>query len=73
MPIRGFDLNTATIDDLLTVKGLDRNWAQKIIDYRNSHGPFNDWTDLNDIPDFSARHINDLRRSGVTIGGKRAA
>lgn len=73
MPARGFDLNTATIDDLLTVKGLDRNWAQKIIDYRSSHGPFNDWTDLDDIPGFSSRYVNDLRRSGVTIGGKKAA
>jgi competence protein ComEA len=73
MPIRGFDLNTASIDDLLTVKGIDRDWAQKIIDYRNSHGPFNEWYDLDDIPGFTTRHVNDLRRSGVTIGGKRAA
>ena len=73
MPARGFDLNTASIDDLLAVKGFDRDWVQKIIDYRNSHGPFNEWTDLYDIPGFSARHINDLRRSGVTISGKKAA
>lgn len=70
---RGFDLNNATLDDLQKIKGFDRDWARKIIDYRDSHGPFNDWTDLDDVPGLSARHVNDLRRAGVTIGGKKAA
>lgn len=73
MPARGFDLNRATIDDLLNIEGIDRNWAQRIVDYRSSHGAFNDWSDLEDIPGFSSRNVDKLKRSGVTIGGKKAA
>lgn len=73
MPARGCDLNTASVDDLLKIEGFDRNWAQKIVDYRNSHGVFHDWSDLQDIPGFTASNIDKLKRFRCTIGGKKAA
>lgn len=73
MPARGFDLNTASIDDLLNVEGLDRSQAEKIIDYRDEYGGFYDWSDLEAIPGFSARNIDKLKRSGCTVGGRKAA
>lgn len=73
MPARGFDLNTASVDDFLKIEGFDRSWAQKIVDYRDEHGGFYDWSDLEAIPGFSARNIDKLKRNGWTIGGKKAA
>lgn len=34
------NINTADIDELMTVKGIGKVKAQAIIDYRNTYGPF---------------------------------
>lgn len=67
------DLNKASVDELQSIEGIDRNWAQKIVEYRDSHGAFRDWSDLEDIPGFSSRHVNMLKKGGANIGGKKAA
>lgn len=68
-----FDLNRADVDVLVKVEGVDRPLAQKIIEYRESHGgAFRDWSDVERVPGLTALIINRLRKAGVTIGKKAA-
>ncbi|HKI79127.1 MAG TPA: helix-hairpin-helix domain-containing protein [Ignavibacteriaceae bacterium] len=53
IPFYTFDLNAAEPEDLITIKGIDRQQAKSIIDYRNKNGYFQDYTDVNNIPGIS--------------------
>jgi len=40
------NLNTATLDQLLTLEGIGESYAERIIEYRTKNGPFQSPSDL---------------------------
>jgi DNA uptake protein ComE-like DNA-binding protein len=66
---KGIDLNSGSQQELERVGGLGQDRARRIINAR----PLNSWDDVKNIEGFSDTLVNDLRKAGATIGGKRAA
>jgi len=66
------DLNTATEQELMMVQGLSKDYARKIVEYRNQHGQFKSWEDLKRIPGMPGNMLDTLKRHGSTVGGKVA-
>ncbi len=46
----GVDVNTASVSLLRQVSGLSAGVSQNIVDYRNTHGPFSNRTQLKQVP-----------------------
>ena len=44
--LRALNLNQASVEDLASHSYISKGLAQKIVDYRNTHGPFKSATDL---------------------------
>lgn len=44
------NINTATLDELETLPGVGPTLAQRIIDYRTQHGPFQSIEDIMNVP-----------------------
>jgi hypothetical protein len=54
VPVYSFMLNAAEPEDLVTIPGIDRKAARTIVDYRETHGPFQDLAQIGAIPGLSA-------------------
>ena len=55
------NINTATKEDLLTLKGININLAKKIIAYRESEGPFEKIEDLMNVYGIDERIFNRIK------------
>lgn len=53
VPLYTFDLNAGEIEDFLTMEGFSGGDAEKIVQYREAHGFYTDWNQLEDIPGLS--------------------
>jgi competence protein ComEA len=60
------NINTATLDQLETLPGIGPALGQRIIDYREQHGPFHTVNDLLDVSGIGDQRLADLR-SMVTV------
>lgn len=55
------DVNTATADQLLSLPGVGPSTAQKIVDFRQQHGPFKTVDDLLDVPSIGEKKLEKMR------------
>ncbi len=65
------DLNTATVDELQSVKGIGAKKAQAIVEYRQANGPFKSVNDLQNVKGFGEKSVKKLKKD-VTVGGATA-
>ncbi len=66
------DLNTATVDELQSVKGIGAKKAQAIVEYRQANGPFKSVNDLQNVKGFGEKSVKKLKKD-VTVGGAASA
>ncbi len=65
------NLNTATVSELTTIKGIGNVKAQAIIDYREKNGPFRTVDDLKNVSGIGEKMMTNLRPQ-VTVGDTAA-
>ena len=63
------NINTATKEELTSLKGVGDKRAQDIIDYRKKHGDFKSVDDLQKVPGIGSSFLKQIR-SDVTVTGK---
>jgi competence protein ComEA len=69
---KNLDLNTATDQELSGIQGIGKDYAKKIVEYRNQNGPFESWEDLRHVPGMPGNLLDTLKHHGCTVGGKAA-
>ena len=60
-PTAPLDLNTASLEQLDALPGIGPTTAQKILDYRQAHGPFHSVADLDAVPGIGQGRIEQLK------------
>ena len=63
------NINTATKEELTTLKGISEKRAQEIINYRTKHGSFKTVDDLGKVPGIGPGILKQIR-SNITVSGK---
>ena len=66
------NINTATKEELTTLKGVGDKRAQEIIDYRKKNGNFKSVDELEKVPGIGPGLMKQIR-SNVTVTGKTSA
>ena len=64
------NLNTATIDELVLLRGIGKARAKRIVEYRKQNGPFASIDELIKVQGVSRRIIEDIQGL-VTVGEPR--
>lgn len=67
------DLNTATQQDLETVKGIGPAKSKAILEYRSKNGPFKSVDDLAKVPGFGEKSVAGMKAELAVGAAKPAA
>ena len=67
--IAAVNINTATKEELTSLKGIGEKRAQEIINYRTKNGPFKSVDDLGKVPGIGPGILKQIRPN-VTVSGK---
>jgi competence protein ComEA len=67
--VAAVNINTATKEELTSLRGIGEKRAQDIIDYRTKNGPFKSVDDLERVPGIGPGIMKQIR-SQVTVSGK---
>ncbi len=70
--VAAVNINTATKEELTSIKGIGDKRAQEIIDYRKKNGDFKSVDDLEKVPGIGPGIMKQIR-SQVTVTGKTTA
>src|SRR5215475_14571541 len=66
--IAAVNINTATKEELTSLKGIGEKRAQDIIDYRTKNGPFKSVDDLQKVPGIGPGTMKQIRSDLTTTG-----
>jgi competence protein ComEA len=69
LAIAAVNINTATKEELTSLKGIGEKRAQDIIDYRTKNGPFKSVDDLEKVPGIGPGMMKQIR-SQISVTGK---
>ena len=67
-PTGKININTADLQTLMTLDGIGEVYAQRIIDYRNTHGPFTSIVEITNVPGIGTKRFEAIMDS-ITVGG----
>ena len=67
--VAAVNINTATKEELTSLKGIGEKRAQEIINYRTKNGPFKSVDDLGKVPGIGPGILKQIRPN-VTVSGK---
>ncbi len=61
------NINTADEVHLSMLPDVGKEKAQKIVEYRNQHGPFKNWEDFGRVPGVSKELVDGIKESGASF------
>jgi competence protein ComEA len=62
------NINTADLYTLMALPGIGETYAQRIIDYRNANGPFQDISDIKNVDGIGEKRYESIKNL-ITTGG----
>ena len=68
-PGEKINLNTASVDELTTLPGVGKAYAQRIVEYRDKNGPFKKVEDVLNVRGIGEKTFERIR-DRLTVGGK---
>jgi len=64
LSLLAIDVNTATKEDFMKIKGIGAKKAQRIINYRKEHGKFKSVDELVNVKGISKRLVEIIKKEG---------
>ncbi|MDR1995780.1 helix-hairpin-helix domain-containing protein [Azonexus sp.] len=72
LALAAVNINTASVDELNTVKGIGPSKAKAIVEYREKNGPYKTLDDLKEVKGFGTKSVDKLRDE-LSVGDASAA